>query len=75
MNEALQNIALFFLIVFTIWVLSLIPYRLGKWVGYRDGQIDAINGAIYYKLEKQADSEFRWIGCPGICRYEKEEAK
>ena len=75
MNEALQNIALFFMIICIIWMLSLIPYRLGKWVGYREGQIDALNGAIYYKLEKQTDSEFRWVKCQGICRYGKDETK
>ena len=55
----------------TVWFLALVPYRWGHSDGYREGQIDALNGEIYYKLEKQSDSEFRWIECQGICRYGK----
>ena len=72
MNEAIQNILFFFLIVLFIWLLSLIPYKFGKEVGYREGQIDALNGAIYYKIEKQSNNEFKWVECQGICRYPKE---
>ena len=27
---------------------------------YKRGQIDAINGAVYYKLEKQLDGSTEW---------------
>ena len=27
---------------------------------YKEGQIDCINGAIYYKLEKQLDGATKW---------------
>ena len=61
---------------FLLALLCVICIALGIWMGwgggYREGQIDALNGAIYYKLEKQSDSEFRWIECQGICRYGKE---
>lgn len=29
-------------------------------VYYRRGQIDCINGAVYYKLEKQIDGAIKW---------------
>ncbi len=67
-----QNLVLGLLIMAVIWLLALIPYQWGHNNGYREGQIDALNGAIYYKLERQSDSEFRWIECQGICRYGKE---
>ena len=28
---------------------------------YKDGQIDCINGAIYYKLDKQLDGSTWWV--------------
>ena len=71
-SDTVQNIMLGLIILAVIWFLSLIPYKFGEWIGYREGQIDALNGAIYYKLEKQQNSEFKWVGCQGICRYEKE---
>ena len=27
---------------------------------YKEGQVDAINGAVYYKLEKQLDGSTEW---------------
>ena len=69
----IQKLVLGLIIIVVIWFLSLIPYYWGHSNGYREGQIDALNGAIYYKLEKQSNSEFKWIKCQGICRYGKEE--
>ena len=61
---------------FLVVILCIICIATGIWMGYgngyREGQIDAMNGEIYYKLEKQSDSEFRWVECQGICRYGKE---
>ncbi len=60
---------------FLLAMLCAISIAIGVWLGYgmgyREGQIDALNGEIYYKLEKQDDSEFKWVECPGICRYGK----
>ena len=57
-------------------ILCVICIAIGVWMGhgngYREGQIDALNGAIYYKIERQPDNEFKWVECPGICRYGKE---
>ncbi len=68
MNDALGT--------FLLALLCIISVAIGVWMGYgngyRNGQIDALNGATYYKLERQTDSEFRWIECQGICRYGKE---
>ncbi len=72
MHNFAQNILLITLIVTVIFGLALIPYGIGEKAGYREGQIDALNGEIYYKLEKQSDSEFLWVECQGICRYRKE---
>lgn len=72
-SNGLQNILMAIFIAIIVYVLALIPYTWGWHNGYKEGQIDALNGAIYYKLEKQPDSEFRWIKCAGICRYGKAE--
>ena len=71
MDEARDALVSFLVIVVLIFSL-IAPYLVGRSSGYRNGQIDALNGAIYYKLEKQSDNEFRWVECPGICRYGKE---
>ncbi len=31
---------------------------------YQDGQIDAINGEIYYELQKQDDNSMEWTYVP-----------
>lgn len=56
-----------------ILLVSLVPYFMGRNDGYREGQIDALNGKIHYKLEKQDDSQFIWVRCPDVCEYEKGE--
>lgn len=69
--DTLQNILIAVLVGFVIWLLSLIPYSIGWNWGHQAGQIDALNGKVYYRLEKQEDSEFRWVECVGVCEYEK----
>lgn len=70
-NDFLSNILLVFFIGAVIFLLSIIPYAVGQRWGYRDGQIDALNGKIYYRLEKQDNSEFQWVECPATCNYDK----
>lgn len=71
--DALNTIFATVTIIIIIFLLSLIPYSIGRNWGYKAGQIDALTGSIYYKLEKQGNSEFIWVECPSICRYEKQE--
>lgn len=73
LSEGLQNILMVIFIAVIVYVLALIPYAWGWNNGYEEGQIDALNGEIYYKLEKQPNSEFKWVECIGICRYGKAE--
>ena len=75
MENLIRKALVMLFIAAIIWILVLFPYQWGHDAGYRDGQIDALTGAIYYKLEKQSNSEFRWVECPGICRYGKEGEK
>lgn len=67
----LQNTLIAVLVLMVIFCLSLVPYSMGQRSGYRTGQIDALNGKIYYRLERQEDGEFRWVECPDVCKYEK----
>jgi hypothetical protein len=39
-----------------IYVFGKVDYRSG----YKQGQIDAINGKIYYELKKTKDNEIEW---------------
>jgi ABC-type dipeptide/oligopeptide/nickel transport system permease subunit len=48
------GITIMFLAGFTIMlVLSIISYILGRFDGYRSGQIDAQNNIVVYCLERQ----------------------
>lgn len=73
--DALNNILICAAILIVVFLLAMVPYAMGRNTGYREGQIDALNGKLYYKLEKQADSEFRWVECQGVCTYEKEKPR
>ena len=42
--------------MFALMVLELTEHNSF----YRDGQIDCINGAVYYKLEKELDGSTMW---------------
>lgn len=72
-GDALTNIFTGIIILVFIILISLISHSIGRSWGYRDGQIDALTGSIYYKLERQENNEFIWVECPGICRYEKQD--
>lgn len=71
--DTIQNILLIILVIAIVLGIAAVPFTMGRIDGYRKGQIDALNGKLYYKLEKQADSEFRWIECQQVCDYEKGE--
>jgi hypothetical protein len=65
--EWFQNLCITVMVVIVIFLLSLIPWGLGHWHGYRDGQIDAINGKIYWQLIPQNDGTKIWVECPQEC--------
>lgn len=72
-SETFQNIILMLFVLAVILVLAMIPFSIGHSIGYKNGQIDALNGKIHYRLEKQENSEFIWVECPDVCEYEKGE--
>ena len=43
--------------MFALMVLELTEHNSF----YRDGQIDCINGAVYYKIAKQMDGTTSWV--------------
>lgn len=53
--------------------LLVIAYLAGHKDGHRAGQINALNGKIYYQLERQENNSFIWVECPTVCEYEKGE--
>lgn len=71
--ETVNNILVLALILLIIFLVSMVPWWMGHRTGYQDGQIDALNGKIHYRLEKQDDSQFLWVECPNVCEYEKGE--
>lgn len=72
-SETVNYILMGAVILIVLFFISVVPYAMGRNAGYREGQIDALNGKLYYRLEKRADSEFRWVECPQVCDYEKGE--
>ena len=40
---------------------SIITLTVCKKLYYEDGQVDCLNGAIHYKIEKQLDGSTRWV--------------
>lgn len=74
-SNALHNMFIAALVITIIFLLATIPYAMGYNVGYRTGQIDALNGKIHYRLEKQEDSEFIWVECPAVCDYGEGEGE
>jgi hypothetical protein len=51
-----------FLIIIIIMVCILfIVFLYGTDIGYKHGQIDAINGNIHYYLIKQSNGEMKWV--------------
>lgn len=69
--ETANKIAFIIFILLIAGLVSLVPYSMGHKTGYKSGQIDALNGKIYWQLKRQDDSEFRWIECPDVCEYGK----
>lgn len=60
-------------ILVVLLLAGLIGYLAGHKDGYRAGQISALNGKIYYQLERQENNSFIWVECPTVCEYEKGE--
>ena len=63
----MNNFFASFTVGFIVGVIALAIFIsvLGKQVGiYQEGQIDAINGKIYYELQKQDDNTTEWIYVP-----------
>jgi hypothetical protein len=51
----------FFMIGVLLGILFSIVIRLSIGDTYKDGQIDAINGKIYYELQLQEDGTTDWV--------------
>ena len=51
-----------FVIIISLTILAIISvtYSLGAENGYRQGQIDCINGTINYELVRQDDNTTTW---------------
>ena len=41
--------------------ILFIAFSCGTDIGYKHGQIDAINGNIHYYLVKQSNGEMKWV--------------
>lgn len=72
-SKTLQGILFALVVGGLVFLLSLIPYSFGEKWGYEAGQIDALNGKIHYRLERQDNNEFEWVECPDVCEYEEGE--
>jgi hypothetical protein len=44
-----------------IVIVIYMSFVFGNNIGYKNGQIDAINGQVNYHLEKQPNGEMEWI--------------
>jgi hypothetical protein len=61
MNNSVGFILLWVFVILVFISGSVISYG----IGYKQGQIDLMNGNQVYCLTKQADSSFDWVECAG----------
>lgn len=59
MNDDIGGLLVVF--VFLAAVLWCVAYSVGNEFGYRQGQIDALNGEVRYELKTQPDSTKVWV--------------
>lgn len=50
------------MMIVVLWVASHEYDR-----GYKQGQIDALNGSIHWQLQRQADGQMLWTECENVC--------
>jgi len=51
----------FSIIIIIMVCILFIAFSCGTDIGYKHGQIDAINGNIHYYLVKQSNGEMKWV--------------
>ena len=51
----------FFMTLVLGFTLIVSIFLFGAGIGYKTGQIDAINGQVHYHLEKQSNGEMEWV--------------
>jgi len=59
-EEEMMNIKWFFTGIACALILMISPFACVYTGGYKDGQIDAVNGVIKYELQKQVDESVIW---------------
>jgi hypothetical protein len=51
----------FFMTLVFGFALFISIFLFGAGIGYKTGQIDAINGQVHYHLEKQSNDKMEWV--------------
>jgi hypothetical protein len=51
-------------VVVTLIFMVIVVATITRPFDYRQGQIDALNGQIYYELQTQEDNSVQWVHVP-----------
>lgn len=56
----LETIGLLVMICVIFCLIAIPPFMMGRRIGYKRGQIDALKGEVGYELVEQPDSTLKW---------------